>query len=156
MLVSPSELNASLPPRRDRAIDPVEQLGDALAGTWGHISPRSRRGATGGGAGNQQRAARRRRNSGRVVQQRWEPRGDSDEENIPFVKSLAKKYGSPPKDPLPPQKSEEKQEKQQQQQQQEEEEEDAAGSVVLAEISEQERKLMGALGMKHDGRKHVP
>ena len=157
MLVSPSELNASLPPRRDRAIDPVEQLGDALAGTWGHISPRSRRGATGGGAGNQQRAARRRRNSGRVVQQRWEPRGDSDEENIPFVKSLAKKYGSPPKDPLPPQKSEEKQEKQQQQQQQQqEEEEDAAGSVVLAEISEQERKLMGALGMKHDGRKHVP
>ena len=146
-LVSPSELNAALPAQRDRRIAPVEHLGDALAGTWGHIFLPSSGGVHNFAASRSSKERGRDsvfRDSG-VVRRRWEPRDAGGEENIPFVKLLEKKYGAPP-EPTPRGSSLN--------------EEDAGDStseaVVLMEISEQERKLMGALGMKYDDRKHVP
>lgn len=77
-----------------------------------------------------------------VVRRRWEPREADGEENIPFVKSLEKRYGAVPE---PKQRNSRS-----------ESDTSAAAAIVMVEISEQERKLMGALGVKHDSRKHVP
>ena len=139
-LVSPSELNAALPLRRDRGIAPVEHLGDALAGTWGHI-PLHSSGGVSGVSGSRTSKQRGRELTG-VVRRRWEPRGADGEENIPFVKSLEKRYGVVPE---PKQRNSRP-----------DPDISAAAAIVMAEISEQERKLMGALGVKHDSRKHVP
>ena len=145
-LVSPSELNAALPAQRDRRITPAEHLGDALAGTWGHIFLPS--GGVHSFAGSRTSKVRGRDSGGRdsgVVRRRWEPFDAAGEENIPFVKLLEKKYGVPPE---PKQRSRSPDV--------EDAGDSASEAVLLVEISEQERMLMGALGMKYDDRKHVP
>ena len=139
-LVSPSELNAALPLQRDRGIAAVEHLGDALAGTWGHI-PLHCSGGVSSVSGSRTSKRRGRELTG-VVRRRWEPREADGEENIPFVKSLEKRYGAVPE---PKQRNSRS-----------ESDTSAAAAIVMVEISEQERKLMGALGVKHESRKHVP
>ena len=142
-LVSPSELAASLPARRDRNIDPAEHLGDALAGTWGHISPRQIR-STGSARGKRRTTPREHALTGHVTRQRWSPKRDKDAEGVPFVNSLGSKYGPVPS-LVPKQKPEP-----------EPEPEAEPVAVVLVEMSAQEKRLLGALGYKSDDRKHVP